>query len=314
METINRYLKSVKGWLPKAEREDIINELSENILSQIEAKEAELGRPLNQAEIETILKRHGHPMTLAGQYYSERKGYEFSRWIIGPTFLPLYLKVLSFTMMIGFSILVLVMLAGLISSSFEFTLMDGLRAFLIQLVAQFTIVTGVFFWIESYLTKNPNAWDVNDPEDLELISQRQTQIFEAVVQIVVYGIFGIGVNAALNGDNQVAILTPIWQQAYLPIMFVVVAEVMVGFLILFRPQWIRVQLLVNISSGVAALIVLHLLLTANDWFVVENSRLAESINQQFVYWLIVGGVIVLVLLIRDIFRLVRHITVSNTVE
>jgi hypothetical protein len=314
METIDKYLKSIKWWLPKAEREDILNELSENIVSQIEANEAELGRPLNQTEIETILKRHGHPMALAGRYYSERKDFVFSRWIIGPTFLPLYLKVLSFTTVIGFSMLMLVTLGGLMSSSFDFTLMDGLRAFLIQMVAQLTIVTGVFLWIESYLTKNPNAWDVNDPDNLNLISPRQTQVFEAVVQIVVYSIFGLGINTVLNGDNQVPILRPIWEQTYLPIMFVVIAEVIVGFLTLLRPQWIRLHLLVNISGGVAALIVLHLLLTAKDWFVVENSRLANSINQHFVYWLIVSGVIVLVLLIRDIFRLVRHVTVSNAVE
>jgi hypothetical protein len=39
MELLDRYLKSVRSCLPEAQREDIINELSENIRAQIEDKE-----------------------------------------------------------------------------------------------------------------------------------------------------------------------------------------------------------------------------------------------------------------------------------
>ena len=48
MEMIDRYLQAVKFALPQAQREDIIKELRDNILSQIEERESGLGRPLNE--------------------------------------------------------------------------------------------------------------------------------------------------------------------------------------------------------------------------------------------------------------------------
>jgi hypothetical protein len=50
MELLNRYLKSIRTALPAEQAGDIISELSETISSQIEGKESELGRPLNEAE------------------------------------------------------------------------------------------------------------------------------------------------------------------------------------------------------------------------------------------------------------------------
>ena len=319
MKIVNQYLKSVKSWLPKENRDDIINELSENILSQIEAKEAELGRPLNQVETEAIVKRHGHPLMLAGQYYSDQDGFTFHRRIIGSTFFPLYRKVLSFNLLVGLMIIVLVMLIALLSGSFPFSLIDGMRVFLIQIVVQFTIVTGVFLWIESYLSKYPDRWHVSKPNDLDLeFSKRGVQIFEASVQIIAYLIFGIFFNAVVNHQHLILFpiveLTSIWQQVYLPIMFVIFAELLEAGIILIRPHWKRLQLLATVSSGVAALIALHLLLTTNRWFASENERLSDGINRQFFYGLVVAGAIVIGVLIWDIVRLVRYTTISNTEE
>ena len=44
MELLDRYLKAVKFWLPSDQKQDIIAELSEDLRSQIEDKESELGR------------------------------------------------------------------------------------------------------------------------------------------------------------------------------------------------------------------------------------------------------------------------------
>jgi len=50
MEMIDRYLQAVKFALSPAQRDDIIKELRDSILSQVEEKEATLGRPLNEDE------------------------------------------------------------------------------------------------------------------------------------------------------------------------------------------------------------------------------------------------------------------------
>ena len=68
MELVDRYLKSVRSCLPAAQRDDIISELSENLREQIEDREGELGRPLNESEVEALLKQHGHPLVVASRY------------------------------------------------------------------------------------------------------------------------------------------------------------------------------------------------------------------------------------------------------
>src|SRR5437879_9639459 len=68
MELLDRYLQAVKFWLPKEQKQDILAELSEDIRSQIEEKEIELGRKLNTAEVAVILKQLGRPVIVAKRY------------------------------------------------------------------------------------------------------------------------------------------------------------------------------------------------------------------------------------------------------
>jgi hypothetical protein len=43
MELVDSYLKAVKRYLPRRQRNDIIAELSEDLRSQLEARQRELG-------------------------------------------------------------------------------------------------------------------------------------------------------------------------------------------------------------------------------------------------------------------------------
>ena len=98
MELVDRYLKAIRSYLPYVQRDDIIRELSENLRSQIEDKEEELGRPLNDAEIEALLKAHGHPLIVAGRYRQDERSFAFGRQLIGPVLFPFYMKVLAFNL------------------------------------------------------------------------------------------------------------------------------------------------------------------------------------------------------------------------
>jgi hypothetical protein len=88
MEIIDRYLHAVKFWLPKAQRDDIIAELSEDIRSQIEDKEAELGRKADDGDVGAILKQCGHPLLVAQRYLPQEH-------LIGPSMFPIYRFVLK---------------------------------------------------------------------------------------------------------------------------------------------------------------------------------------------------------------------------
>jgi hypothetical protein len=72
MEMIDRYLQAVKFALPKAQRDDIIKELRDSILSQTEEQEAALDRPLSEDEQAELLKKLGSPMQLASRYRKQQ--------------------------------------------------------------------------------------------------------------------------------------------------------------------------------------------------------------------------------------------------
>ena len=61
MELVDRYLQAVKAALPKGNQDDIVQELKDSILSQVEEKEAALGRPLNEDEAGRDPEEDGQP-------------------------------------------------------------------------------------------------------------------------------------------------------------------------------------------------------------------------------------------------------------
>lgn len=85
MDLIDRYLKAVAAQLPKDDRDDIIAELRDLILSRFEAREEALGRPLTPEEQQSILRELGHPLIVAARY---GKGPDT---LVGPALYPWWL-------------------------------------------------------------------------------------------------------------------------------------------------------------------------------------------------------------------------------
>ena len=94
MELLDRYLQAVKKHLPWQRQDDILAELRANLESQLEDKEAELGRPLTKAEAEAWLKQIGAPMQVAARYQPQQ-------YLIGPSLFPIYLYVLKFASLLA---------------------------------------------------------------------------------------------------------------------------------------------------------------------------------------------------------------------
>jgi hypothetical protein len=72
MNLIDHYVRVVRSLLPRGQRHDIANELAEDLRSQADAREAELGRPLNEDEQARLLEQFGHPMLIAARYRSSQ--------------------------------------------------------------------------------------------------------------------------------------------------------------------------------------------------------------------------------------------------
>ena len=77
--------------MPKGQ-EDVIAELAEDLHSQVDAKEEDVGRPLDEDEVAAILKRCGSPIVMAGRLRPQ--GY-----LIGPTMFPVYSFILKVSLL-----------------------------------------------------------------------------------------------------------------------------------------------------------------------------------------------------------------------
>jgi hypothetical protein len=83
-DLIDRYLQAVGFWLPRAQKQDILAELSEDLRSQIEDRETGLGRSLTESEVAEFLKQRGRPVLVASQFLPQRS-------LISPALYPIYI-------------------------------------------------------------------------------------------------------------------------------------------------------------------------------------------------------------------------------
>ena len=87
MDLLERYLQAVRLFVPRRQHDDIVAEVSTNLVTRMEDLKKELGRPLSDEERVDVVRRNGHPVVVAGQY----RGHER---LIGPTLFPVYLNTL----------------------------------------------------------------------------------------------------------------------------------------------------------------------------------------------------------------------------
>ncbi len=85
MDIIDIYLRAVAAQLPADQRDDITAELRDEIMTRIEAREAELDRPLSEAEVEAVLRDLGHPLVVAARFGAG------PHHVVGPELYPWWL-------------------------------------------------------------------------------------------------------------------------------------------------------------------------------------------------------------------------------
>jgi HAAS len=100
MDMLDRYLAEVQRNLPRDHAPDIIDEIGDDIRSQIEERESALSRPLTSDEEADVLRAYGNPKVVASRYAK-------AQYLIGPQLLPFYwygLR-LAFAIVLGLEIL-----------------------------------------------------------------------------------------------------------------------------------------------------------------------------------------------------------------
>jgi len=138
MERVERYLKRVGRALPRAGRDDILAELREGLLSRIEERERETGRPLAGDEVDAILRELGHPLAVAG-------GYSHPGGLIPAALVPFYRRVLEWTIVFIASVHVALSLGRVVTDgSVGDAVARSLPGMLMAMLAAFTAITLVF--------------------------------------------------------------------------------------------------------------------------------------------------------------------------
>ena len=314
MKLLKQYLKAVRWYLPRKHKDDIINELSENLLSKMEEVEAELGRPLTELEQEALLREHGEPMEVAGRYGANHRCVTFGRQLIGPALYPIYIWVLWLHWGVTF-------LIHAYMAIFKGSL--GIGAFLIAVGCQFFAVTLVFIILDIYHRKSFQFWCFH-LEHLNPIPQWQSAF--GLILWSIYSCYWAIVPhypSLIFGDAAGIKLAPAWHTFYWPILVLLLAGAAQRAINLFYPSWNWLQPAVRLVINVISLSMLYFLVNAGPYVLADSiaavlpeaERLASRINTVIrasllfgfsIYWLVNTCILVWLCIKHARYRLSRR--------
>lgn len=268
MELVDRYLQAVRFWLPKTQRQqDLLAELGEDLRSQIEEKEAELGHPLNQGEMAAILKRCGTPMVVASRFGPKR-------YLIGPTLYPIYTFVLKMVLLWILVPIFLFVLGPVNVASSGGNWASAIANTIGQLWSGLFIAAGVITLVFAILERThadlrlAEKWD---PSTLPPLArpERKKSVAHTVAELI-FGFIGL-IWLLLIPHYPVLILgpaaaflkaAPLWRTFYVPILLLGVLGLLRAAITLARPQWTWFPPAAELVQGVLSMILLNYILNA----------------------------------------------------
>jgi hypothetical protein len=268
MELLDRYLQAVRFWLPKAHQQDIIAELSEDLRSQIEDKETELGRPLNDDEVESILKRCGTPMLVASRYRPQTQ-------LIGPALFPIYTFVMKLVLLWSMVpvFIVIVGPAMILSSNDR---VSALFQVLSTLWTAWFISAGIITLLFAVLERTQAKLHIFEKWDLRSLpavkKQDQTpsrthSIFEIVFSMIgLLWLLAVPNYPFLIFGPAFAFLkaAPLWHTFYLPLVILSAMQLTYQIISLVRPQWDWFPAAARLLTTFLTIIVLDLIISAGN--------------------------------------------------
>jgi hypothetical protein len=311
MELLNRYLQAIEFWLPKRQKHDIIAELSEDLRSQFEEKETELGRKLNDEEVEAILKRCGSPVAVASRYRPQQ-------YLIGPILFPVYRFVLA------------VLLIGCVVPRFliwlGFLIADPAHSGYLHMenmgttVVFFAFCTTLAFAVlerSGAMQERLNTWN---PRQLPAVRDRKriprsSTLFEIASLVVVNLWFAstLWPRPVIDLYGAQVTLAPVWRIIFWSVLSSVTATGAIGVVNLFRPYWTPLRaglrLVVDASGGAIFCWFLKarvlVAISAPSLPAAKAAVLTNVLNMLLTRTLPWAVVAMLVILSFDVYRIVR---------
>ena len=323
MQLIERYLQAVKFWLPRQQKQDIIAELSEDIHSEIEEKETELGRPLTEVEIETILKQRGRPMLVANRYLPQEH-------LIGPVLFPIYRFVLKIVLLCYLVPWVLVWIGLLFFNSgyrAEHTGPAWISAlgsiwgsFWFAAFVAVATVTLIFAILERAQAKSGFLRDW-DPHKLPPVRNpnlipRASSVFELCAGMIfcLWWTANMHSPILLNLPSLRISLSSEWRYFYWGFLILALVNISLAGVNLMRPYWTGLRATFRLLSDAAGIALFFWLLKANLLVEIaattvsaqKAAELTRAINSVWMPRMLPAVVILAVVIaVVDVFRIVR---------
>jgi len=318
MALLDRYLQAVKFWLPRKQKDDIIAELAEDLRSQIEEKEAEVGHKLSDPEIEPILKRCGSPMVVAGRYLPQTS-------LIGPALFPIY-RVIIRSLFLYFLLpwLAVWIALALFSPGFRAAHPGGelfatLEPWWLACTYSLFFNTLIFALLSrsklrAHMVENWNPRSLPAVRDPNKVSRGST-VFELVVSVAMLAIwFEIGAfRRVYHVDDVTITLSHMWPYFFWALVLISLGGIGVSCLHLANPRWTPLTACLRFGIDVYASGLIYWIcranvlqsLAANGHSAAETEELVRSIN----FWLDKGAIGVLavgaIIAVADAWRMVR---------
>jgi hypothetical protein len=284
-EILERYLQAVRFLLPQKQRQDVVRELRENLRSEIDEKESERGRPLDEEELADVLKRLGHPAVLALRY---RQGPS----LIGPAVFPLY----WFAVKVVLSILAVV---HILLPAIVFLVSGEPAGRIVGLFLRYpTVAVPVLAWItigfavldtavvRSAVGRALSRWS---PRSLPPLVDEKPDRPRSVAGLALHALLSVWWLASLRFPVLILgpaanILTfgPIFYQLYVPMIVAAVAGIVVGSTRLSHPHWTKLHRFGALLLDALGLGILYVLSRAEKWFVLSQSATDAAVSQPLV--------------------------------
>jgi hypothetical protein len=282
MDLIERYVAAVRRHLPKSANPDIVSELADNLRSQAEEREAQLGRALNEDEQSALLRPHGHPWLMASRYMPQQH-------LIGPALYPYYRQALA--IVVFWVVLPIILVGGTVTALYSDQpgqwVSNMIRSAWNGGIYAVGMVTIVFAVLEHERVKftaleNWNPMRLPRPSLGRDIPRSETVIglvFQLAFLIYWTRMIGLPDFILHDGEAVQYAAAPIWNQLYFPIVVTVAASVGVSLADMVRPWRTAAVSIADILVSVASLAIAIIVMRESHFVTlhggVDTARLAQ---------------------------------------
>lgn len=312
MDIMERYLAAIRRDLPADKADDIVAELRDDLLTRIEAREDGLGRPLDKAGTEELLREFGRPIVVAARYREHQ-------YLIGPETYPWYVAGLKFA-----ALIVGIITAVLVGVDLAFGSRNlwqaGAQAagtLLNMAMMAFGIVTFTFALIERRGgVKDDADWLVDLPSLDDLTRDGRK---DAPLEIVFGTLFLLWWFAVIplpwTGTEKFTLAAaPVFAGLFWPIGITVALRLAMSLLVLMPSRLSPLRHALNAGTTIAGIAIVIALYQAGHWIDVipgtmpaaEARHIEDSLNLSLRIGLVASAVVWSFALIGGGWRMVRR--------